>query len=174
MELVEVASADRDLADHILGDVLVVDDLDVAQRLHEAGPGYPVLVTRDGHVLAADGTLSGGAGEEAGAHLIEVKREVRELVGAVAILDTDMAEAMTRHGQLRTGIAQRQAALEAATRDAHDRELAQVSGEKDLRRAEEAARSAEAQLEKLAAEVGSLSARLDGTGEDETRERGRA
>jgi len=172
MELVQVEGDDRVLAEHILGDVLVVDDLDCARRLHESGGGYPVLVTRDGHVLAADGTLSGGDGEEAGAHLIEVKREVRELDGAVAALDADMAEAMAHHGQLRNGIAQRQAALEAATADAHDRELAQVRGEKDLRRVEEAARAAEGQLEKMAAEADALSKRLDGSDEDETREQG--
>ena len=144
LRLLRTAESDRVLAEHMLGDVLVVDSLDVARELHEQGKAPGMLVTRDGQVIYRDGRLSGGDGEDAGAHLIEVKREMRELSDEVARLDADMTAAMSRHNSLRSAIAQRQAALEATRSDAHDKEIALVKADKDLRRAEEAERSAEA------------------------------
>ena len=44
--------------------------------------------------------LSGGDGEDAGAHLIEVKREMRGLRDEVAVLDDQMSTAMARNSSL--------------------------------------------------------------------------
>ena len=169
--LVQASSEDRVLAEHMLGDVLVVESLDVARELHEQGLGFSMLVTRDGQVLYADGRLSGGDGEDAGAHLIEVKREMRSLRDEVAQLDAEMGAAMARHGSLRSAIAQRQAALEATRSDAHDKEIALVKTEKDLRRAEDAERAALSRLETLGAEAQDLSRVLTGESDEETQGR---
>lgn len=166
-DLVRVSDSDRVLAEHMLGDVLVVEDLDTARRLHEAGNDFRVLVTTDGQVLSADGSLSGGDGEDAGAHLIEVKREIRELGDVVGKLETHMEEAMVHHGGLRTAIAQRQAALEGTRTDAHSKEIALVTADKDLRRVEDAQRSGEAREEKLAAEIQELAQMLGGDSDEE-------
>jgi chromosome segregation protein len=165
--LIRASDEDRVLAEHMLGDVLVVDSLDVARELHEQGLGFSMLVTRDGQVLYADGRLSGGDGEDAGAHLIEVKREMRGLRDEVAQLDSEMSAAMARHGSLRSAIAQRQAALEATRSDAHDKEIALVKTEKDLRRAEDAERAALSRLETLGAEAQELSRVLTGESDEE-------
>ena len=69
-DLVRVSDEDRALAEHLLGDVLVVEDLEHARALHDRGQGRSLLVTRDGQVLGADGSLAGGDGEDAGAHLL--------------------------------------------------------------------------------------------------------
>jgi chromosome segregation protein len=124
--LIRATEEDRVLAEHMLGDVLVVESLDVARELHTKGLAFGMLVTRDGQVLFSDGRLSGGDGEDAGAHLIEVKREMRGLRDEVATLDDQMSAAMARHGSLRNAIAQRQAALEATRSDAHVKEIALV------------------------------------------------
>jgi chromosome segregation protein len=67
-DLVRVSEEDRALAEHLLGDVLVVEDLEQARALHDRGQGKNLLVTRDGQVLGPDGSLAGGDGEDAGAH----------------------------------------------------------------------------------------------------------
>jgi chromosome segregation protein len=155
----------------MLGDVLVVETLDVARELYEQsqaqGQSFGMLVTRDGQVLYADGSLSGGDGEDAGAHLIEVKREIRELRDVVGKLDAEMSTAMARHGSLRNAIAQRQAALEAARSDSHDKEIALVTADKDLRRAEEAEKSTMQRIEVLAEETAELGTVLDGETDEE-------
>jgi chromosome segregation protein len=167
LALVKTHEQDRMLAEHMLGDVQVVETLEVARELHERGHTSGMLVTRDGQVIYADGRLSGGDGEDAGAHLIEVKREMRELGDEVARLDSEMSTAVARHGSLRSGIAQRQAALEATRSDAHDKEIALVKADKDLRRAEEAERAAQARIETLSFEAEELSAVLGGESDDE-------
>ncbi|MET0384695.1 MAG: chromosome segregation protein SMC, partial [Polyangiales bacterium] len=165
--LLRTAAHDQQLAEHMLGDVLVVETLDVARELHEQGQAPGMLVTRDGQVIYADGRLSGGDGEDAGAHLIEVKREMRELGDEVAKLDVEMAAAQSRHSSLRSAIAQRQAALEATRSDSHDKEIALVKADKDLRRAEETERSAQTRIETLSREAEELTGLLGGESEEE-------
>ncbi|HEX4351461.1 MAG TPA: chromosome segregation protein SMC, partial [Polyangiales bacterium] len=168
LSLVRTSESDARLAEHMLGDVLVVETLDVARDLHEQGRALGMLVTRDGQVIYADGRLSGGDGEDSGAHLIEVKREMRELGDEVARLDAEMSQAMARHSSLRNAIAQRQAALEATRSDAHEKEIALVKADKDLRRAEEAERAAQSRSEMLAAETEELSRMLEGSSDEES------
>jgi chromosome segregation protein len=169
--LIRASDDARVLAEHMLGDVLVVESLDVARELHGQGIAFGMLVTRDGQVLFADGRLSGGDGEDAGAHLIEVKREMRGLRDEVASLDDQMSTAMARHGSLRGAIAQRQAALEATRSDGHDKEIALVKTEKDLRRAEDAERSARTRVEHLSAEAAELQRVLGGESDEEAQGR---
>jgi chromosome segregation protein len=148
--------------------VLIVDTLETARVLHERGQGAFLLVTRAGHVLAPDGRLSGGDGEDAGAHLLEVKREVRELRDEVARLSTDMDGARAHHGSLRNAIAQRQAAIDSTRTDAHEREIALVKAERDLKAAEAAIVDGERRLATLAEEAATLDPALQGGGEEET------
>jgi len=169
--LIQANDEDRVLAEHMLGDVLVVETLDVARRLHANGADFGMLVTRDGQVLFSDGRLSGGDGEDSGAHLIEVKREMRGLRDEVATLDDQMSSAMARHNSLRSAIAQRQAALEATRSDGHDKEIALVKSEKDLRRAEEAERAARSRIETLSAEAAELGRVLGGENDEEAQGR---
>jgi chromosome segregation protein len=167
LELVQVQPQDRALAEHLLSDVLVMVDLEHARAFHERGQGRYLLVTRDGHVLDEGGVLSGGDGEDAGAHLLEVKREVRELKDEVARLSTDMDAARAHHGALRNAIAQRQAAIESTRADAHEREIGLVKAERDLKRAEESIQQSEQRIETLAVEAASLSAVSHGGGDEE-------
>ena len=95
--------------------------------------------------------LSGGDGEDAGAHLIEVKREMRELGDRGRALDGDMAAARSHHGSLRNAIAQRQAAIDSTRSDAHEREIGAGQGrERPAARRRERARS-RARIDKPAA-----------------------
>jgi chromosome segregation protein len=167
LDLVQVQAADRALAEHLLGDVLVVENLERARALHERGQGRHLLVTRDGHVLGQSGVLSGGDGEDAGAHLLEVKREVRELRDEVARLDADMETARAHHGSLRNAIAQRQAAIESTRTDVHEREIGLVKADRDLKRAEETVAQSQQRIESLAEEAASLSAVSQGGGDEE-------
>ncbi len=140
------------LVRHLLADVLVVRDLAVARRLFDRGVAA-TLVTERGEVLGHGGALTGGRGEQASAHMISVKREVRDLHHVVARLDNEMNAALARHAELRTGISTRQAALDSARTEAHDAEIAIVKADKDHKRAvDDLARTRE-RAQKLAAEI---------------------
>ncbi len=165
-DLVQVVEADATLADHLLGDILVVEDIAAARALFDAGCGA-TLVTRQGEVLGADGRLSGGEGEDAGEHLIEVKREIRELHRQVSALSTDLDAAVALHNDLRKSIAERQAALEAARTGAHDLELALVKADRDVKRAQDAAGESRKRIAAIETEVSEIQRALDVANDEE-------
>ena len=151
---------DEALRRHLLQDIVVVRDMETALKLHRQGT-QAALVTLAGECVNPDGSLHGGAGEESGAHLLELKREIRQLETIVGGLDDDLSQAVTRHSELRRGIAQRQAAIDAARSAAHDAEIAIVKAEKDLRRAESEGNNTKRTSERVEEELASLGQALE-------------
>ncbi|MEM1416634.1 MAG: chromosome segregation protein SMC, partial [Myxococcota bacterium] len=165
--LVQVAADDEDLARHLLGRFVVVTDLDAALRLHRAASLDVTLVTLAGERLAPDGQLTGGTGDDGAAHMLELKRETRELSALTDALEARLTLAQHHHGELRSGIAKRQAAIEAAQTEAHDAELAIVEVSQEQRRlADEETRIVE-RLDALAGEATRLDAQLVAAAEEE-------
>ncbi len=158
-DLVRSEESDEWLVRYLLSDVLVVRDLAVARRLFDRGV-QATLVTERGEVLGHGGALTGGRGEQASAHMISVKREVRDLHHVVARLDGEMNTALARHGELRNGIASRQAALDSARNEAHDAEIAIVKADKDHKRAVDDLARTRDRTEKVALEADTLAEAL--------------
>lgn len=132
LDLVKHEPSDRDLMSHLLGDCVVVDSLNTAFALSASGV-TATLVTVEGDVVRPDGTMTGGVGDDQTAHMLEMKREIRELEVSAAQADELLGAAVHRHSELRTGIAERQAEIDSARSAAHDAEIAMVETEKDIR-----------------------------------------
>jgi chromosome segregation protein len=130
VDALRYAPEDEALVHSLVGDALVVRDLETAGRLEGtwAGP----LVTLDGAVLHADGSVSGGTGEVLAAGMLESKLEARELGEDVTKLDGGVTELLARHQALRAAIGRAQGDLELARQRAHEGELALVTAERDL------------------------------------------
>src|SRR4029077_17573380 len=153
-------------------DAIVVEDVAAAMRVRAlgAGPSGPpgsggargadladsTRVTRDGTVFHADGRISGGTGEEAAAHMLDVNREMRELQADVTRLDALVSERLAHHQSLRTQIGECTGALERARQHAHQSELALVHAEKDPRAAESELEGHNRRLEALASDLEEL------------------
>jgi chromosome segregation protein len=112
--------------------VLVVDTLQTAARLHSEG-FRGKLATLDGQALLSDGAVIGGAKDESAAHLLRLKREIRELEELAAAQGAELDRATANQGQIRATIAERQAAIDSARVQAHDAELEILGAEQDLR-----------------------------------------
>ena len=132
LTLMRYSHADEAWVRYLLFDVLVVDTLDTAARLHGQG-FHGKLVTLDGQALLRDGSVVGGAKDESAAHLLRLKREIRELGEAAAAEGAELERATARQGQLRASIAERQAAIDSVRVEAHDAELEILGAERDLR-----------------------------------------
>ena len=130
--LVRFAREDEAWVTYLLFDVLVVDSLSTAARLHQDG-FEGKLVTLDGQALLSNGTVVGGAEDASAAHLLRMKRRIRELGEAAATGEAELERATAEQGRLRTMIAERQAAIDAARVQAHDAELEILGAERDLR-----------------------------------------
>jgi chromosome segregation protein len=171
-ELVRFADEDRALIENLLADIVVVEDLAAGRRIRAELASRCTLVTRQGEVLGADGRHTGGSGEDAGAHMLELKREMRELTPLVSQLEAQEKLVQARVSELRATIARRQAELDAARGEGHDAELAIVRSEKDLKRAEEELARARDRVEQLVFESDDLSSSLAEASQEETESRG--
>ncbi len=145
------APEDEALVRAIVGDTVLVEDTATALAIRAEVEAN--IVTRDGTVFHVDGRVSGGTGEEAGAHMLDVRRELRELGTEVARLEALVSERLAHHQSLRTQIGETQGALERARQAAHQSELALVHAEKDLRAAEGELEGHRHRLEALATEM---------------------
>jgi len=127
---------DRDyeqIAGHLLGDVVVVEDLPHALDLWRSNGHQKTLVTLDGETVDPHGVISGGSRDD-GSGVRGQKREIRDLDQVVAALQAQLSQAEDGHVTL-------QAAHQAASRRVdglieEDRvaELALLSDDKDLQR----------------------------------------
>ncbi len=129
------AEEDEALVLALVGDAIVVRDLTGARRLRDAGT-RTVLVTLEGTVVHADGRIEGGQGDQLAAGMLQGKREARELVKELERLDTLVGHHHRELNSSRAEIARTGTALDRARHEAHARELALVTAEKDLQKAE--------------------------------------
>ncbi len=145
---VKVAPEYRELAEALLGDVVIVDRLDNALALWRGGELRHTLVTLDGEVCAPNGVLAGGSDDGMG--LLAKRREIRELEEAVAALERELAQAQAAHQALEQARLQLDVDIQQLEKDIHSSEIEQVQHAKDL--------------EATDAELGRLAERLEVVG----------
>jgi chromosome segregation protein len=156
--LVDRVRVDEDyvgLAQHLFGDVVVIDDLVCALDLWRAGHKR-TYVTLDGELLSPTGVVSGGSREEHGAGVLAQKREIRELDGLIAELEARHATESAQLASLREERQGLAAALETLQRDAHAQEMQILTHDKDRARLVDELERAVARQQLLAGEVAEL------------------
>jgi chromosome segregation protein len=129
-------AADEGLVRSLVGETLYAKTAEDALAVARACAGTPV-VSLDGTVVSPEGRVSGGAGDAVAAGMIEQKREIRELHEVVSRLGEEVTRLLAEQQALRVRMGEVGTALERARTEAHQGELALVTAEKDLRRAEE-------------------------------------
>ena len=150
------------LAQALLGDVLVVDDLLGGVDRWRAGERRR-MVTREGEIIDTTGVVAGGSREVKGAGVLEQKRELRQLEELIATIEQDFTHRSSQITAWREERQELETLLEGMRRARHQSEMAILTHEKDLHRLQD--------------ELGRLDARagvLDRDKEDLTRQRGEA
>jgi chromosome segregation protein len=87
VDLVSCADDYKALVNSILGNVLLVEDLGVAQRLLSQGIGDWTIATLSGEVLESGGVLSGGGAAAGGIGILARNRRIEELQAEVNSLE---------------------------------------------------------------------------------------
>jgi len=131
-ELVDFDDEYSSVVRYLLGDVVVVEDLQAALSIWSANGHRATLVTLDGEVLEPQGVLTGGSLEGAGTHLLENKREIRELNDRLQTLEAEYRLATDRHGTLKARISTVAASIDSLRDNSHDEEIRIVDQQKDL------------------------------------------
>jgi len=153
VDLVRFAPADEPLARLLLGDTILVEDLDAALSIWQRGTDGRDLVTKDGVLLEASGALAGGGREEAAEGLLHAKHEVRELGAEVEAREAEHGERAAIVAALRTELQDVGAALEALRQDVHQGDLRLLTEEQAQKRSEDDRGRTAARIDALSREA---------------------
>jgi chromosome segregation protein len=145
------------VATYLLGDVLVVEDLERALALWRETRTDKTIVTLEGEVIDPHGVVTGGSRESALAGVLEQKREIRELEAVMQRLDADVESALARHVEKKQAAADLSRARDEGAQSLRGDEMALLGQEKDLERLVEERRRLEGRRASLSSQTVDLS-----------------
>ncbi|HEY7375635.1 MAG TPA: AAA family ATPase, partial [Polyangia bacterium] len=162
--MLELIGYDRqydEVAAYLLGDVLVVDDLERALTLWRETQTSKTIVTLEGEVIDPKGVVTGGSRESALTGVLEQKREIRELEQVMERLDADLEGALARQIERKQSAADLSRALDEAAAALRADEMALFGLKKDLDRVVQEGGTCEARREQLSAQRADLGRAAD-------------
>jgi len=162
--LLDLIGYDRqygEVATYLLGDVLVVEDLERALALWRETHTTKTIVTLEGEVIDPKGVVTGGSRESALTGVLEQKREIRELEQVMARLDADLEAALARQIERKQSAADLSRALDEAAAALRTDEMALFGMRKDLDRVVQEGSTCEARRDQLAGQRAELSRAAD-------------
>ncbi|HXJ22133.1 MAG TPA: chromosome segregation protein SMC [Polyangia bacterium] len=149
------------VATYLLGDVLVVEDLEKALALWRETRTDKTIVTLEGEVIDPHGVVTGGSRESALAGVLEQKREIRELEAVMERLDADVEAALARHVERKQTAADLTRSRDEAAAALRSDEMALLGQRKDLERLVDERRRLESRRSALAAQALDLARAAD-------------
>ena len=160
-QLIAFDSDYASIVDYLLGDVVVVEKLEHALSIWTANGNNATLVTLDGEVLEPQGVLTGGSLEGPGTHLLQNKREIRELEEKLAGLEAQNLLVRDKQGKLKAQIEDLQASIERLKQECHAQDIQTLDQQKDLSHSGQMLSSLSANLDNLDAQRGRLASALE-------------
>ncbi len=133
VDLVRFDTGFDQVGKNLLGECVVVDNLERAMQLHARGAGAR-LITLEGDIVDERGAVTGGSREAQGASVLAQKREIRDLQEIVASLQSELTAASTRFVSTKTELGRVSKTLEALRQDSHQGDVAIMGHEKDVSR----------------------------------------
>ena len=128
LSLSNVKDGYEDILKSLLGQVLVVRDLDAAFSIWEQGADW-TLVTLDGEVVEPSGAVTGGAGGSGG--ILSKKREIRELTEEVESLSRSNQTAQDRLSESKALMEELEGKLKGLHEIINEKRVTLVGLEKD-------------------------------------------
>ncbi len=141
------------VATYLLGDVLVVEDLERALALWRETRTDKTIVTLEGEVIDPHGVVTGGSRDTALAGLLEQKREIRELEAVMERLDADVEAALAKHVERKQTAADLTRSRDEAAAALRTDEMSLLGQRKDLERLVDERRRLESRRAALAAQA---------------------
>jgi len=136
LELVHVAEPFRKIAETLLGDVVLVPDLDAGLTMWRQNGVHVTMVTPEGDVIDASGVITGGSERSAEEDLVARRRVAQELAEELVNAEVRVAQAQQHLERLQAEAAVQEQLLKDLDRDVHALTLQLVAAEKEIERLE--------------------------------------
>ena len=158
--VVRFADDYRQICEHLLGDVVLVEDLKRALDLWGSGSYRKTFVTRDGCVVDPSGVVTGGTSSGVEEQLIAQKRRIKELEEQLSVMGGELTVAEGETAKLRDRVKSMEEHVEGLKRDAHGKDLHLVGQERDLERVRDELARYESERDRLTVETAALAEEL--------------
>ncbi|MGI8905260.1 MAG: chromosome segregation protein SMC [Candidatus Sumerlaeaceae bacterium] len=145
-DLVKYDTRIQKVVQYLLGNVVVVENLDVAVALERRGIRTK-FVTLDGEMVSAHGAMTGGSVKATG--LLNRTREVKELADRLVHLRSREQETEQRVSHLKGSLGELRDSTERLSREAHQQEIEAARLRKDFEVVDHRASEKAQQLERL-------------------------
>jgi len=142
----------KNVAQYLLGDVVVVDTMDTALYLFHKNGIHKTIVTLTGEIVDPWGAFTGGAVEAGGSGMLRKRREIKDLETEVAGLTTRIADLENTARTLEASIEENTRTEARLSEEVHKAELELLHQEKDATALREETGRTDARVTTLASE----------------------
>jgi chromosome segregation protein len=131
MDVVKVRDEYQDIAEHLLGDVVMVPDLASGMDVWRNNGHFKRIVSKDGDLIDPEGVISGGKTNGSGNTVLKTKREIKELEKEVGLLEAEHRGKKEEADALLRKIRFNESDLERVQQDLYRLDMEILRGEKD-------------------------------------------
>jgi len=132
LDMIECKDEYRTIVETLLGNVVMVKDLETAFKMHEDENFNSIAVTRNGEMIDSQGMVTGGSMEKNSSGLLARNREIEALTETVSRLQEEMREAQNDIDHLKNILSERKDQLQQIEKTVRDSEMANNNRQKDI------------------------------------------
>src|SRR3990170_2936214 len=136
LEHVRIKDGYYPIAQYLLGDVLLVHNLNDAIELWRSNGLDKTFVTLEGEMVDNQGVITGGYSNGADGNILRKRREIKDLSAALSDLERKIAETYNGIKSLKYNIDTNQRNLDGLKKDSHSKEIELINIEAELKREE--------------------------------------
>ena len=161
LDLISVKEGYRDVADYLLADVVVVQDLRSGLALWHRNGYYSTLVTPEGEVIDPMGVVTGGSEESLEGSFLTQRRRMKELRVLLAELEAQMQIEERELDELKKNLEQAESKKTLLASEIHRLDLERVRNEHEHRSSQQDSQRLRQTIDVLLQEQRDLNATLE-------------
>jgi chromosome segregation protein len=160
MQLVTTTDEYRTITEHLLSDVMLVDNFNTAIQMWNGNGHKFTLVTQEGEIIDPAGIITGGRQNGTPSKILSKRREIKELQVKLSELMPQYEELYTKKTHLTNQLSQLRENSETLKEEVHQRELTILSLKRDINQATRETDEATQRIELFTIEKEEFSAAL--------------
>jgi chromosome segregation protein len=160
LQLVTTTEEYRTITEHLLSDVLLVDNFNTAMQMWNSNGHKFTLVTQEGEIIDPAGIITGGRQNGTPSKILSKRREIKELQIKLSELMPQYEDLYTKKTHLTSRLSQLRENSETLKEEVHQRELTILSLKRDINQATREIDEASQRIELFTIEKGEFSAAL--------------